>query len=55
MPSANELFADAFDHHQSGRLQPAEQRYRQVLALDPQHAKAWNLLGVLQTRNLQNP
>ena len=33
-----ELFANAVRLHQAGRLQEAEQHYRQVLARDPRHA-----------------
>jgi len=33
--------------HQSGRLQEAEQVYRQVIASDPNHAGAWHFLGVI--------
>jgi tetratricopeptide (TPR) repeat protein len=41
----------AFDlglrHHQAGRLQEAEQLYRQVLAQQPKHTGAMHLLGVI--------
>jgi predicted O-linked N-acetylglucosamine transferase (SPINDLY family) len=37
----------AFQHHQAGRLQAAEQIYRQILQADPNHADAIHLLGVL--------
>ena len=37
----------AVKHHQAGRLAEAESGYRQVLAADPRHADALNLLGVI--------
>jgi protein O-GlcNAc transferase len=47
MATISEAFAIAVSHHQAGRLQAAEQIYRQILAVDPNHADAWNLLGVV--------
>jgi len=37
----------ALRHHQAGRLREAEELYRQVLAQQPNHADALNLLGML--------
>lgn len=37
----------AQQHHQAGRLAEAEKIYRQVLAQEPNHAQALNLLGLL--------
>jgi protein O-GlcNAc transferase len=37
----------AFQHHQAGNLQQAEQLYHQVLQADPSNADALHLLGVL--------
>lgn len=37
----------AAQHHQAGRLQQAEALYRQILAIDANHADALHLLGVL--------
>ncbi|MGA2443189.1 MAG: tetratricopeptide repeat protein [Tepidisphaeraceae bacterium] len=37
-------------HHQAGRFAEAERMYRQVLALQPNHADALHLLGVLATQ-----
>lgn len=37
----------ALAHHQGGRLKEAEEYYRQVLRLTPEHPDANNLLGVL--------
>jgi predicted O-linked N-acetylglucosamine transferase (SPINDLY family) len=34
-------------HHQQGEVQPAEQRCREALALDPDNAEALHLLGIL--------
>jgi len=42
-----QAFDLALQHHQAGRLHEAEQLYRQVLAQQPNHAKALHLLGVL--------
>jgi Flp pilus assembly protein TadD len=41
------LFASATREHQAGRLAEAEARYRDVLALDPDHADSLHLLGVV--------
>ena len=43
----DELFAAAIKLHQAGRLAEAEDLYRRLLALQPDHADALNLLGVL--------
>jgi Flp pilus assembly protein TadD len=47
MNSIAAAFATAVHHHQAGNLQVAEQIYRQILALNPNHADALNLLGVV--------
>ena len=47
MATTAELLATAIQHHQAGRLQSAEQLYRQILAYDPAQADAWHLLGLL--------
>ena len=47
MPTIPELLAIAIQHHQAGRLQAAEQGYRQILALQPNHVDALHLLGVI--------
>jgi protein O-GlcNAc transferase len=41
------LFESALAYHQSGRLADAEKIYRQILARNPNHADALNMLGVL--------
>ena len=41
------IFQQGFRHHQAGQLQQAEAQYRQVLALNPNHADSWHLLGTI--------
>ena len=41
------LLADAIRHHQAGRLSQAEALYRQILAVEPDHADCLHLLGVI--------
>ena len=45
MATISEALAIAIQHHQAGRLQAAEQIYRQILAVEPNHADAWHLSG----------
>ncbi len=47
MATISEALANAIQHHQAGRLQAAEQIYGQILALQPNHADAWHLLGFI--------
>src|SRR5262245_51056888 len=47
MPTIAEAFAVAVGHHHAGRLQEAEEIYRQILNVEPSHAGAWHLLGVI--------
>jgi predicted O-linked N-acetylglucosamine transferase (SPINDLY family) len=47
MATLSEALAIAIQHHQSGRLQAAEQIYRQILAVEPDHVDATHLLGVI--------
>jgi tetratricopeptide (TPR) repeat protein len=47
MATISEAMAIAIRHHQAGRLQAAEQIYRQILQAEPNHADAWHLLGVI--------
>ena len=47
MATISEALAIAVQHHQAGRLQAAEQIYRQILAVEPNHADALHLLGVI--------
>ncbi|HYM38219.1 MAG TPA: tetratricopeptide repeat protein [Nitrospiraceae bacterium] len=42
-----QTFAQAVAHHQAGRLQQAEDLYRQILAEQPRHADSLHLLGLV--------
>src|SRR5438552_2708454 len=44
---AAQMLMAAHRHHQAGELAPAEDLYRRVLGIDPQHAMALHFLGVL--------
>jgi tetratricopeptide (TPR) repeat protein len=41
------MIAAALEHHRQGRLAEAQQIYRRILVLDPNHADALHLLGVV--------
>lgn len=43
----NEIFLRGFDLHKRGEFEPATRLYREVLCLDPNHADALHLLGVI--------
>jgi predicted O-linked N-acetylglucosamine transferase (SPINDLY family) len=45
----------AVQHHRAGRLDAAEQIYRQILAVEPNHAEAWHLLGVVHLQRGAHP
>ena len=47
MATISEALAIAIQHHQGGRLQAAEQIYRQILAVEPNYVDAIHLLGVI--------
>jgi tetratricopeptide (TPR) repeat protein len=49
-PRVASLFAAGLAHHQGGRLAEAETAYRDALALQPDHADALHLLGVLASQ-----
>jgi hypothetical protein len=55
MATIAETFAAAVERHQTDRLGEAEQMYRQILAVEPEHAGAWHFLGVVayQKGNLE--
>jgi len=46
MPAVDEQLAAAISLHQAGRLHESEQKYRQILSVEPNHAAAWHHLGV---------
>jgi len=47
MSNSAEMLQAGLAHHEAGRLQQAEQHYRQVLQAEPRNADALHLLGVL--------
>ncbi len=47
MATTSQTLALAIQHHQGGRLEAAEQIYRQVLRAEPNNAEALHLLGVV--------
>jgi protein O-GlcNAc transferase len=47
MRTIPQALALALQHHQAGRLQAAEQIYRQILQTQPNHAEAIHFLGVI--------
>jgi len=49
-PRVGGLFSAGLAHHQAGRLAQAETLYRETLALQPDHADALHLLGVLASQ-----
>jgi protein O-GlcNAc transferase len=49
-----QAFALALQQHQAGRLREAEQRYRQILAQQPEHADALHMLGVVAIQTGRN-
>src|SRR6266700_3661398 len=50
MATISETLAIAAQHYHAGRLQAAEQIYRQILAADPDHVDALHLLGLVASR-----
>ena len=53
MPTIPEAFALAVQHHQAGRASAAAQIYRQILAVEPNHAPTLHLLGVVAGQQKQ--
>src|SRR6185312_5011402 len=45
--NSEDIFARAINMHAAGRFADAEQGYRQVMQINPQHAGAYQNLGVL--------
>lgn len=54
MPTIREAFEAAVRLHQAGRLEEADQVYRQILGADPGNADAWHLRGVLASQVSQH-
>ena len=54
MATVQEALAAGLAHHQAGRLADAEAIYRDILAVEPRHAEALHLLGVLAHQIGQN-
>jgi tetratricopeptide (TPR) repeat protein len=46
-PALDRILHSALEHHRAGRLAAAEPLYREVLAAQPNHGDALNLLGLL--------
>jgi len=42
-----QMMTTAIEYHRTGQLALAEKLYRQILQMNPRHAQAWQLLGVL--------
>ena len=53
-PTIADLFQQALFDHQAGRLQQAEAIYQQILAVEPTHADAQHLLGVIANQTDRN-
>jgi predicted O-linked N-acetylglucosamine transferase (SPINDLY family) len=47
MPTISEALTIAIQHHQAGHWQAAEAIYRQIIAVEPDNAPAWHLLGLV--------
>src|SRR6476646_4202729 len=47
MPTVSEALAAGFQQHQAGELWAAEQIYRQILAVAPDHPDVLHLLGLI--------
>jgi protein O-GlcNAc transferase len=47
MITISEALDIALQHHQAGQLQPAEQIYRQILQVEPNHSEAIHNLGLI--------
>ena len=53
-PVTQTMVMDALRHHQEGRLAEAEQMYRQILTVEPRHADALHLLGMVAYQTGRN-
>src|SRR5437879_4519681 len=47
MATVDDVFAEAWKHHQAGSYSQAENLYRQILNADPRHADSWCFLGAV--------
>jgi tetratricopeptide (TPR) repeat protein len=54
MLDVNRAVNEAVVHHKAGRISEAERLYRQVLAVNPKHADALHLLGVISQQGGRN-
>src|ERR1700742_2403084 len=54
-PSVEQLLKQAVELHRAGDLDGAERGYRQVLTIDPKHAEAMQLLGVVYATRQEFP
>jgi len=54
MVTISEALSIAIEHHRAGRLEVAVPIYRQILALDPDHAGVLHLLGVIAQQGGKN-
>ena len=54
MATISEALSIAIQNHNAGRLQAAERIYRQILAVEPNHADAWYLLGSIAHQTGRN-
>jgi protein O-GlcNAc transferase len=50
MATISEAIAIAIQHHRDGRLRAAEEIYRQILQVEPTHADALHLLGIVNAQ-----
>ena len=55
MTTISQALTIAIQHQQAGRLQAAEQVCRQILAIQPDHAGAWHLLGLVNAQTGNYP
>lgn len=53
MPTIEQAFHLAIEHHRAGRVADAENLYRQILQYDARHAGSLNLLGVIANQRGQ--
>ena len=54
MNEASERYKKTVQYHRDGRLQDAETGYRDVLAIDPRHADALHMLGIVLSAQNQD-